>query len=182
MARKTSAAQEFRDELTAAAARLRESGSDRLAAAVDKTLTPEGHKLLRVVNWESQAADSPNLPIRMSPADRDRIKAGAAAKATALKASGEAASWSVTDDVNEGLAAFAEGRFSPAPPPRSAYGSGEDKVNLNVRPDAGLRARAKQAAQDRAEELGWTPKVMHIASAWLLHIYPAPAPKPTRRK
>ncbi|MEU9947012.1 hypothetical protein [Streptomyces sp. NPDC047939] len=148
-------------DLTAASHKLREIGSPDLAEAVDEALTPRGLGALR--NAVEADNKDPNLTIALSVADRDRIKAAP-----------QPAGRSLQKDVADGFAAFIAGTFTPEQPARAAYGSAAAKVNLNVRAQADLTAAVKQAAEDRADELGWTPKPMHVAAAWLLKQYPAP--------
>jgi hypothetical protein len=157
---------QIRQRLTEAAATLRKTGSTDLAEAVDLILAPQGWGILRRSDPQAgDAADSlpPNLPIRIAATDRDRIRAAQ-----------EKAGASIVADATEGLNAFIEGRFSPEQPARSVRGSGEEKVVINVRVDLEMRRRAEQAAEDRADELGWKPRPMHIIREWLIHQYPAP--------
>lgn len=152
-----------------AATIVRAEGRPELAEAVEHLLSPAGWSMLgRLRAAEGPATADTPLPIRMATADRDRIKAAQ------QKAAEQEASDSLTADVKEGLEAFAAGDFSPQPAAPSAYGAGEEKVNLNVRISAELKAQVEQAAEERAEELGWTPKPMHVAAAWLNAKYPAP--------
>lgn len=149
-------------DLTAASHKLREVGSADLAEAVDEALTPRGIGALR--NKVEAATRPPNLAIRMSATDQARIKAAAAAAGVSL-----------TKVVAEGFDAFLAGTFTPDRMPHATRGSGAaEKVNLNVRVTEAQRARVEEMAQERADELGWTPKPMHVAMAWLLKQYPAP--------
>lgn len=163
MARKDN---QIRQRLTEAAATLRKAGSTDLAEAVDLILAPQGWGILR--RSDPQAGDAaenlpPNLPIRISTIDRDRIRAAQ-----------QRAGNTLTADATEGLNAFIAGTFSPEQPARSARGSGEEKAVINVRVDPEMRRRAEQAAEERADELGWKPRPMHIIREWLIHQYPAP--------
>lgn len=160
-----------------AVAYLRTADRPEHADAVDHLLTPAGWSMLgRLRAAEGAAETDTPLPIRLAKTDKDRIKAAQE------KAAEQEASDSLTADVEEGLEAFVAGDFSPQPAARSAYGAGEEKVNLNVRVSAELKARVEQAALDRADELGWTPKPMHVAAAWLNHKYPAPKKTGSARK
>ncbi|MFG2676951.1 hypothetical protein [Streptomyces sp. NPDC048445] len=156
-------------DLTAASHKLREVGSADLAEAVDEALTSRGLGALR--NAVEAGNKDPNLSISLSVTDRDRIKSAAAAAKASLQ-----------KDVADGFAAFIAGTFIPEQPARAAYGAATAKVNLNVRAQPELTAAVKQAAEDQADELGWTPKPMHIAAAWLLKKYPAPKPSKAVKK
>ena len=155
---------QIRQTIADAASHLRNAGKPDFADAIDLVLAPSGWGVLRRSDPETgDSASDPTLPIRISEVDRDRIRAAQ-----------EKAGNKLTDDANEGLAAFIAGTFSPEQPARSVRGSGVRKVGMSVRPDPGLFKKAEQAAVERTDELGWTPRPMHIVLAWLLEKYPAP--------
>lgn len=156
-------------DLTAASHKLREVGSPDLAEAVNEALTPRGLGALR--NVVAAGDKDPTLTIRMSVADRDRVKAAATAAGT-----------SIQKDVAEGFAAYLAGTFVPERPTRAVHGAGDEKVNLNVRAQRATTDAVKRAAEDRADEAGWVPKPMHVAAAWLLKKYPARKPVRAAKK
>lgn len=148
------------NQLTAASARLREVGSDDLAEAVDLALTPQGWSLLRRAQTAAKGTLAPNAALGMSAGLRDSIKAAAQAAGNLL-----------ADDVAEGINAFVAGTFTPPEPVRASRGTAEPKTNLNVRIATELRTAAEQAATNRADELGYTANLTHIATSWLVHKY-----------
>ncbi|MGV2914762.1 hypothetical protein [Streptomyces alfalfae] len=167
MARKpSSSASTIRARLTAASAKLTQSGEPELAAAVDEVLAPGGWGVLR----RAEAAVNPasagerNLAVQLTETARDLIKERAADRGN-----------TITNDVNEAFTKFLAGEFLPSRPQRSPRNSGVTKVNLNSRPDGALRAQVETAAKERAEELGWEPKPAHIAADWLMKKYRIPA-------
>lgn len=130
---------ELRADLVAAAERLREVDSPKLAEAVDTVLT-----FGALQPYENQSA--PNLSIRLPETARDRIVAGAKRDRV-----------SVQSVVNEGLQEFLDGTFTPQAPTRDRKGAASTKVNLNVRPEPGLMERVTQAGV----------KPMHVAADYL---------------
>lgn len=162
--RPTAKDRKTRDQLVEAAHVLRGHGRDDLADAVDYVLSPKGWPMLGRLRAEAGPSEIPtNLPIAMQRPVRDHIKRSA-----------EAAGEDLTETVNAGLRAFVEGAFRPGRPARAQYGTAGDRVNLNLRPDAALRARADEVAAAVEEELGWRPRVSTLALLWLLERYPLP--------
>lgn len=149
---RTSSAHTIHARLAAGAAKLRQAGADDEANAIDEILAPSGWGLLR----RAEAAANPeragerNLAIPLPKDIRDEIKARAAANGDVI-----------TRVVNEGFEKYLAGKFTPKQPQRSAWGSGEVKANLNVRPSGELR--------DRVEQEG--PLALHVAGAYLMHKY-----------
>ncbi|MGW7283910.1 hypothetical protein ACWGH4_00165 [Streptomyces sp. NPDC054847] len=167
MARKDN---QIRQQIATAASHLRDTGKPDLADAIDLVLAPAGWGILRRSDPDAgDATSAPNLPIRISATDRDRIRAAQEQAGTSLIA-----------DATEGLNAFIAGEFSPEQPARSVRGSGEEKVVINVRIDEELRKRVEQAAEERADELGWKPRPMHVIREWLIQ-EKYPAPKASRK-
>lgn len=125
----------LRPRLAAAAAKLRTINEDDLAEAIDTVLAPNGWGRLR--RSDLVVSDSLDRSMAMGmPAEwREQIKARA-----------QAAGNKLADDVNEGLQQYLDGKFTPVVPARSPYGSGAEKVNLNV--------RAKDALREAIAELG----------------------------
>ncbi|MET9439117.1 hypothetical protein [Streptomyces sp. NPDC006551] len=145
MPRNTHPDTNIRQDLTNASAKLKEIGEPHLAAAVDKVLGPNGWRLVR--GPEEVGAGS-KLPVRMPETDRDAIKKAA-----------EEAGDNLTGIVEEGLQAFLDGNF-PQRRQRAAVGTVAHvrMVNLNVRPNAKLLARAQERCDALYEE-GTRPKV-----------------------
>ncbi|MFF8610815.1 hypothetical protein ACF06X_33455 [Streptomyces sp. NPDC015346] len=144
---------DLRTHLTAAAARLREVGSNDLAQYVDTVLAPGGWRQLSETGGAT-------WPIRMPLALR-----------TAIQTQAEAAGNVLSDDVREGLAEFIAGRFTPERLPRARRGTAAESVNLTVRVSSELRASADKAGAERADELGYTAKASQVATAWLMQKY-----------
>lgn len=158
---------EHHQNLIEAARVLRDHGRDQLADSVDHVLSPQGWGMLGRLRADDKGGSLPdNLPIGMQRAVKEHIKAAAAAAGDDL-----------TGVVEEGLTAFVDGTFRPGKPRRGAFGSG-DRVNLNLRPNAEVRARAEAVAEELAEELGWKPAVSTLALLWLLERYPLPQETP----
>ncbi|MGW3400288.1 hypothetical protein [Streptomyces zhihengii] len=146
--------QPIRQRLTAAAARLRETGDKQLAEAVEQVLAPKGWRDLA----NDDRAGDPNfaLPLPEHVLQQIREKAAAAGGNVAL-------------DINEGFRAFLDHSWTPTQKDRVGTG-GKTKV-LNSRPSAELTARVKEAITERQDDLGWKPGVTTIAAAWLVKKY-----------
>lgn len=167
----------LRAKLTAAAARLREVDSPELAEAVEVVLAPTGWGRLRRSALEVSGSGvelDPNLPINMLESVRDEIKRNVAAAAKANPVAGI----SITVEAQRALEAFLAGEFVPDKPERSPRGTGQKKVNLNVRVNADLRKRAEDYGADNAAEFGWAPRASHIISSWLIARYTKPKTAP----
>lgn len=159
MARSTkTSAQRLRDDLTAAAVKLREVGSDNLAAAVDTVLAPGGWTRLRAAPLpEGESAAQPNLPVRMLVTERDAIKAAA-----------EAAGDILTRVVESGFEEFLAGGFDPRVRnrPRGTHATaGESKsTSLNLSPNGDLVKRVEARCTELNEQ-GRKPKLAVSAVA-----------------
>ncbi|WP_097865837.1 hypothetical protein [Streptomyces sp. rh34] len=151
------------NDLTEAAQHLRTTGAPQLADSVDYVLSMDGLAFigrLRLERMHTQAAEGdldPNLPMAMPRPVRDQIKSTARQQGRDL-----------TAEAHKALEEFCAGRFTPDRPVRAAHGSGEVKVNLNLRVNADLRARAEKHGKDVAAELGWAPRASHVITGWLI--------------
>lgn len=144
---------DLRTQLQAAATHLRAGGrpAPELAEYVRKVLLPGGWKELRATDKESS---EPNLSLRIARPYRDAIVAAAADKVV-----------TVTSVVNEGFEKFLAGEFKARDREKvrvqERRPTGEQKVNLNVTPNAALLAQVRDS--------GMIP--MHVASDYLMHYF-----------
>ncbi|MFF9628359.1 hypothetical protein [Streptomyces fradiae] len=146
MPTKSDADRRLHHNLTAASAKLRETGAPDLAEAVDQVLAPGGWHALR--RLENAATAAPNFSIPMRTADRD----------TAKRLS-EKAGESLTAIVEKRLTDFVAGTFDPrvARATRNS-GAAQATSNLNMRPNPDL----VQQVRSRVDELnasGRSPKL-----------------------
>jgi hypothetical protein len=127
----------LRDQLEAAAARLREVDSASLAAPIDTVLAPGGWAALR--DSAPTTVNGSLLQLRLSEKLRDEVVAAASE-----------AGMSVGAVVNEGFRAFLAGQFVPdesARPVRGRPPAGQPKnVVLSVQAEASLRQQVKERA------------------------------------
>ncbi|WP_042174597.1 hypothetical protein [Streptomyces sp. NBRC 110035] len=147
-----------RARLTVASDRLRQSGDEDLAEAIDAVTAPRGWELLKKPVKET-AAD-PNMALWMNKTIKDAILA-------ASRVAGD----SLPDVVDQGFRAFIAGDFVPAKPLRSARGSATPKDNLNVRPSKTLRDQVEALCPAKSTELGWQVTPGLVAAAWLYEEY-----------
>lgn len=144
--------QRLRDDLTAAAARLREVGSGDLATAIDTVLAPGGWTKLRAAKLpEGESATQPNVAVRMLETERDQIR-------DAADESGDI----LTHLVEAGFRDFLAGDFEPRVRNRprgvhAAAGAGKE-VSLNVTPNSELVGRVKAYCEQLNKE-GRRPKL-----------------------
>ncbi|MFF4338058.1 hypothetical protein [[Kitasatospora] papulosa] len=144
---------DLRTQLQAAATRLRAGGEPApdLAEYVRKVLLPGGWKELRATDKESS---EPNLTIRIARQYRDAVVAAAADQVVTL-----------TSVVNEGYKKFLAGEFKTRDREKvrgqERRPTGEQKVNLNVTPNAALLAQVRDS--------GVLP--MHVAGDYLMHYF-----------
>jgi hypothetical protein len=147
----------IRSRLTVAADRLRTSGDNDLAEAIEHVTAPGGWKLLQP---RPATSEDPNVALFMNKAIKD-----------VLMAKAEAAGTTLTADVNEAFEKFLAGEFTPTAPIRSRRGSGAEKTNLNVRPRAALKEQVDQLAEAKSAELGWKVTAGRVATAYLYAKY-----------
>lgn len=123
----------LRTQLQAAAAHLRHDGEQDLAKAVRQVLLPGGWKNLRDTD---QVGSETNLAIPLPRSIRDQIVTAAEQELV-----------TVTSVVNEGFEKFLAGEFEPQPRVRGRKlrTVGEDKVNVNVRPNAALHGQVRES-------------------------------------
>lgn len=142
-------------KLHQASAHLRSTGAPELAAEVDFVLTDEGARFLNRLRWGTVADDNPNLAISVTPELRARLKALASENGKKLD-----------QIVRDGFDRYIAGRWLPPEPMKRRRGL--EKVNLNLRTDAGQRQRLRELKAERSEELGFQVADAWIALAWLL--------------
>lgn len=154
--------QAHRDNLVAAAHTLREVGKPELADSVDYVLSPMGAGFvgrLRVDRLDS-GDKLPSLPMKMPRSDRELIKRRAKAVGDSLSA-----------EVAEAFRQYLDGDFVPQLPERAPRGSGDQMVNLNVRPDDSdlfAQVDARCAERRAAGERIYTS---NVAADWLYRKY-----------
>lgn len=142
-----------------ASAHLTKTGAPELAEQVDFLLTEEGRKFVGRLHWKGRSEETPNFGIYMPVELRDEIKAKAATAGAHLES-----------EVAHALTEFVEGRFTPAQPKRAAHGQAGKKVNLNVRINAALRARADEVGRQLLAEgeLDWAPSTSQILVSYFM--------------
>lgn len=147
------------EKIKEASAHLRSTGAPKLAEHVDFLLTDEGRKFVGRLSWQERAEETPNFGIWMPIELRDEIKAKAAAAGAHLES-----------EAAHALTEFVEGRFTPAQPQRAARGQAGKKANLNIRINAGLRARADEMGRELLEEgeLDWAPSTSPILVSYFM--------------
>lgn len=144
--------------LKKASAHLRSTGApEELADTVDFVLTDEGARFLNRMRWGSVADGNPNLAMSVTPELRARLKALASENGKKLD-----------QIVQEGFARYIDGTWVPPQPVKAKSGAGVEKVNLNIRTDAGQRTQLAQLKPARSAELGFKVADAWIALAWLL--------------
>jgi len=122
----------LRAELAAAADRLRAVDSPDLAAAVDTVLAPNGWAALRATDTTADEGMGPSMSILIDKALKEEIEARAKSVGNVLN-----------HDVNEGLARYLAGSFTPRPQGKARWGTGSENVTLSVRPKKSLRDQVK---------------------------------------
>lgn len=161
------------DQLTAAAKHLRTEGKDEWASAVEFVLTPEAGTFvnrLRVQRLRQEAAEGKfgqNLAIYTPAAVRDEVKERLAKAQRENPDKSPGQKITASSEAKKALEAFLAREFVPEQPQRAVHGSGEKRVNLNVRVDPELRQRAEDFGADHAAEFGWAPRASHIILSWL---------------
>jgi hypothetical protein len=142
-------------KLRQASAHLRSTGAPDLAEEVDFVLTDEGARFLNRMRWGTVADENPNLAISVTPELRARLKALASENGKKLD-----------QILREGFDRYIAGEWLPPEPVKRSRGV--EKVNLNLRTDAGQRKRLRELKPERSEELGYQVPDAWIALAWLL--------------
>lgn len=144
------------------------------AEAVDAVLAPRGSELLkRPASGNARINMALYMAATVKAALEARAKAEAAAEA---KESGEKpreAGTILGEVLDEGLARFVRGEFTPDRPMKKPRGKGPEilKANLNVRADEGLRDQVRELCPARSAELGWTVTPGMVAMSWLFSEY-----------
>jgi hypothetical protein len=148
--------------LRQASAHLRSTGApEELAQTVDFVLTEEGARFINRLRWGSVADDNPNLAMSVTPDLRARLKALASENGTTLE-----------KVIREGFDRYITGRWLPPEPVKRRRGV--EKVNLNVRTDAGQRDKLRKLKDERSRELGFKVADAWIALAWLMEEFGIP--------
>jgi hypothetical protein len=142
-------------KLRQASAHLRSTGAPELAEEVDFVLTEDGARFLNRLRWGAVAEGQPNLAIGITPELRADLKALASENGKKLD-----------QIVREGFDRYIAGTWLPPEPVKRTRGL--EKVNLNLRTDAGQRERLRELKPSRSEELGYQVADAWIALAWLL--------------
>lgn len=148
---------EARAGLTAAAKKLHADGEPDLAGFVEYALTDQYFFAIRDAN------SAGNLAISSTERIRDFFQQKS-----------KAAGRTLTKDADTALREFSEGRFVPRKPTKAQYGTAKDVKNINVRPDAELRAQAEARCKELAEELGWKPAITNVIKQYLEFLYGLP--------
>lgn len=156
-----------REQLAEVPAWLRPEAPAYLAEAVSAVLAPGGWEQLKATD-PSRDEGSKNLPISLPVSLRDDIKAARKAEEeAALKAGRKVVS--LTAKVNEGFAAYLDGRFTPLARPARKTAQPEARANLNVTASALLQRQVKEKVQrtvsDPRRGAAW------VATEWLMHSY-----------
>ncbi|MGW1468527.1 hypothetical protein ACWCPT_29795 [Streptomyces sp. NPDC002308] len=123
----------LRDQLEAAAARLRETDAAPLAGAIDTVLAPGGWAALR--DSAPSTVDGSLMQLRLGAELRNKVVDAASEAGTTVGA-----------DVNEAFRAFLAGKFVPNERASSTHGRAKNVI-LSVSPDASLRQRVKERAK-----------------------------------
>ncbi|MGW2863355.1 hypothetical protein [Streptomyces sp. NPDC001205] len=174
MARPTPKDLQTKEILEAAATKLRAGqtipAADRtaVAEAIDLVLSPKGMPLIgRLQTLRPEDAGTHNVAIRMPITLREHLKAQATAAHRTL-----------TDDAADALRQFIDGTFLPDKPQRAARSTPGTAAaisgNLNVTPPADLAKQASELGKSRTDELGWTPRLPSIITAYLIGRYGRP--------
>ena len=149
--------QKHRDNLTAAAATLREAGKPDLAESVDMVLSPEGAAFIKRLRFDrlETEAEGTTIPVRVQEAERDLLHERA-------KAAGE----SLSKQADEGLRRFVAGTFTPQPRKRARRNSFGTAVNLNVKTDDALTEQAAAKCK-QLKEAGQRMPLSTVVYDWL---------------
>ncbi|MGW1870975.1 hypothetical protein ACWCPS_36220 [Streptomyces mauvecolor] len=139
-----------------------------VADAIYLVLSPKGMPLIgRLQTLRTEDAGTTNVAIRMPIVLREHLKAQAAAAHETL-----------SDDAADALRQFIDGTFLPEKPRRAARSApgtaAATSGNLNVTPPADLAKQAAELGRARSDELGWTPRLPSIITAYLVGKYGRP--------
>ncbi|MER6092479.1 hypothetical protein [Streptomyces bluensis] len=145
----------LRDELTTAAAELREFGRTTSAQAVEAILEPGGWTQLR----EQEGAFTTNLPLTTRASERDALTKAADMKRRTLSSL-----------VTEGYRKVLAGEWMPPKPTRAGrHDPSDSRVVLNVTVEDSLRQQLRGNFPHLSEQLGYRVTEGGTALAYLRH-------------
>ncbi|MGY5127388.1 hypothetical protein [Streptomyces nigrescens] len=150
-----------RELLAAASEKLKALNEEQLADAVAYALT-DNYADAAIYHRREKGRKTANMPITTYDTLRAHLQQAAKEDGVTLSAL-----------ANEALRDFLNGKFTPSRPRRAAYGSQLGaSVNINVRPDSELRAKADERCKQLAEDLDWKPSTSQVIKQYLIAKYP----------